>query len=134
MVMRIALVPLLLLAACQRAETPANNQAEAAPPPAEANAEGDVSAAERLVRERLGPNAQVRFGAATRSASEGVSIVCGRYELGGRSLRYIVVGDEDAFVESQMVPGEMERAVSEFCREGSDNRARRPTPPPGEKG
>lgn len=129
--MRFALAPLLLLAACQRAEPPAN-QAEAAPPPQPTTA-GDISAAEDLVRRRLGGR-EIRFSGARRSASEGVSIVCGFYEQEGARRRYIVVGDEDAFVESQMVPGEMERAVREFCREGGDNGPARRTPPSGEKG
>ena len=132
MVRRLALAPLLLLAACQRAEQPAN-QAEAAPPP-QPTAAGDISAAEELVRRRLGGSAEIRFSGARRSASEGVAIVCGFYEQGGARRRYIVVGDEDAFVESQMVPGEMERAVREFCREGEGNGPVRRTPPSGEKG
>ena len=132
MVVRIALAPLLLLAACQRAEAPAN-QAEAAPARQPA-AEGDVGAAERLVRQRLGAGAEVRFAGAVRGASDGVRIVCGRYEQAGASHRYIVVGDQEAFVESQMAPGEMDRAVAEFCREGGDNGPARRTPPAGEKG
>jgi len=131
MVVRVALV-LLLLAACQRAEAPAN-QAESAAP-AQPAAEGDVRAAERLVLQRLGATAEVRFTGATRSASDGVRIVCGRYEQAGIARRYIVVGEQEAFVESQMAPGEMDRAVAEFCREGGDNGPARRTPPAGEKG
>ncbi len=129
---RTALAALLLLAACQRAETPAN-QAEAAPPKQSA-AEGDVRAAERLVLQRLGAAAEVRFAGATRSASDGVRIVCGRYDQAGVTHRYIVVGDQEAFVESQMAPGEMDRAVAEFCREGTGNGPARRTPAAGEKG
>ena len=118
----VLLVP--LLAACQQAEAPANNQA-AAPPPQKAAPESDVSAAERIVRARLAVRGEVRFVGARRSASEGVPVVCGLYELGGNRQRYIVVNSEDAFVEPQMRPGEMDRAVAEFCGQGTDNR-----PPP----
>ena len=115
-----------LLAACQQA--PANNQAAAAPAPAPAQKaapESDVSAAQRLVRSRLGAGADVHFLEVHRSASAGVPIVCGFYEQGGHRQRYIVVNREDAFVEPQMRPGQMDQAVAEFCREGNDNR-----PPP----
>jgi len=121
-----------LLAACQQAEAPAN---QAAPAPKQAAApNGDVSAAERLVRQRIGDGAEVRFSGATRSAAEGVTIVCGAYEQSGARHRYIVVGGEEAFIEPRMRAGEMERAVAEFCREGGDNAPARQTPAPGEKG
>src|SRR4051812_44339844 len=84
----IVLAP--FLAACQQAAVPANNQSAAAPMPQKAAPESDVSAAQRLVRARLG-GAEVHFLAATRSASEGVSIICGSYEQGGRTQRYVVV-------------------------------------------
>jgi hypothetical protein len=116
-------LPLLLLTACQQPEAPANNQA-AAPVPQKAAPESDVSAAQRLVRSRIGAG-EVRFLAATRSASDQVPIVCGAYEQGGRRQRYIVVNREEAFVEPQMQPGQMDRAVAEFCGQGHDNR-----PPP----
>jgi hypothetical protein len=112
-----------LLAACQQPEAPANNQA-AAPVPQKAAPESDVSAAQRLVRARIG-GGEIRFLAATRSASDQVPIVCGAYEQGGRQQRYIVVNREEAFVEPQMQPGQMDRAVAEFCGQGNDNR-----PPP----
>ncbi len=109
-----------LLAACQQAEAPANNVA--APAPKAAN--GDVSTAERLVRQRVG-GGEIRFAGARRSASEGIPIVCGVYEQGGARQRYIVVNGEEAFIEPRMHPGQMDQAVAEFCGEGHDNR-----PPP----
>jgi hypothetical protein len=117
-------VPLLLLAACQQAQAPANHAA-AAPAPQKAAPASDVSAAERLVRARIAGGGAARFAGARRSASDGVPIVCGTYEQGGRRQRYVVVNGEEAFVEPQMHAGEMDRAVAEFCGRGTDNR-----PPP----
>ena len=119
----------LFLAACQQA-APANNQAASAPPPPQKAApESDVAAAQRLVRARLG-GAEVHFLAVHRSASEGVPIVCGTYEQGGRTERYIVV-DGNAWVEPQMRPGQMDLAVAEYCGQGHDNRPPPATPVPG---
>jgi hypothetical protein len=126
------LAPLLLaplLAACQQAEAPANQvvvtpQQKAAP-------ESDVGAAQRLVRARIAAGGDIHFLGVTRSASQGVPIVCGFYEQGGRRQRYIVVNREDTFVEPQMQPGQMDRAVAEFCREGHDNRPSPATPVTG---
>lgn len=116
MVVRLAFAP-LLLAACQQAEpAPAGNQAAPAP---RADSNGDVAAAERIVRARIGTTGEIHFFGARRSASEGVPIVCGLYQQGGVRQRYIVVGGEEAFVEPQMQAGEMDRAVAEFCREGN---------------
>ena len=119
--MRLAFAAtLLLLAGCQRAPAPANDQAEALPPPAPAAAEpkGDVSGAERLVRERLGNPRNTTFANPRRTAAGGVPIVCGEFVRDGRRQRYIVVNGERAFVEPQMRPGEMERAMREFCGVG----------------
>nr|MDQ4088370.1 hypothetical protein [Pseudomonadota bacterium] len=80
--------------------------------------EGDVGAAERLVRQRLGDPQGLAFSNPRRGASEGVSIVCGDYEQGGQRQRYIVVDRQDVFVEPQMQGGEMDRAFREFCGEG----------------
>lgn len=118
--MRMALAALLLLGAC-RSEAPVANRVE---PPRAATPETDVTAAERLVRERIGTTGETHFSGATRSASDGVSIVCGAYEQGGVRQRYIVVGGDRAFIEPQMRAGEMDRAVAEFCREGTDNARR----------
>jgi hypothetical protein len=132
-VTRLALLLLPLAAACGSGPAPEANQA--APPPERPAPETEVAAAERLVRSRLGATAgDARFSDPVRSASDGVSIICGRYEQGGRRHRYIVVNREDAFIEPQMRAGEMDRAVAEFCREGSDNGPRTRTPEAGEKG
>lgn len=113
MVNRAALPVLLMLAACQDGPAPANDAATAPP---RALPEGDVSTAQRLVREKLGNPDDLVFSAPRRSASEGVRIVCGRFTQGdGPPQRYIVVASRDAFVEPRMRPGEMDRAVAEFC-------------------
>jgi hypothetical protein len=117
----VLLAPFLV--ACQQAEAPANQAA--ATPPQKAAPPSDVSAAEGLVGARIGAGGAVHFLGARRSASEGVPIVCGLYEQGGRRQRYVVVNGEEAFVEPHMRPGEMDRAVAEFCGQGADNR-----PPP----
>lgn len=114
MVVRLLAAP-FLLAACQQAEAPAD---KVAPAPKAADA-GDVSAAQRLVRARIGAGGEVHFLDARRTASGGVPIVCGFYEQAGQRRRYIVVGGEEAFVEPQMRAGEMERAAAEFCGEGN---------------
>jgi hypothetical protein len=117
-------MPLLLLSACQQAGTAANTQAALAPAPQKKAApEGDVGTAERLVRARIG--GEVHFLAVRRSASQGVPILCGFYEQSGHRQRYIVVNGDDTFVEPGMRPGEMDRAVAEFCGQGTDDR-----PPP----
>ena len=108
----------LLLAACGQGEAPAANQTAAAPKAAPAAVEGDVGAAERLVRERLGDAQGLAFSNPRRGASEGVAIVCGEYRQGGQSHRYVVVDRQDVFLEPQMQPGEMDRAFREFCGEG----------------
>ena len=134
--MRAQAAPLLVaaplfLVACQREAGPANQANQNAPASnAAAAAPGDVGAAETLVRQRLGGGAGISFVAAQRSASGGVPIVCGAWEQGGARHRYIVVNGEDAFVETQMRPGEMDRAVGEFCRPGTDNRPPPTTPVP----
>ena len=115
----------LLLAACDRAEAPANNQAAAPANSAQAPVEGDVAVAERLVRERLGNPQGLVFGNPLRTASEGVTIICGDYARGAERQRFIVVGGEDAFLEPELQPGEMDRYFTEFCAEGQGNR-----PPP----
>jgi len=114
MVVRMLAAP-FLLAACQQAGAPAN---QAAPAP-KADSGGDIAAAERVVRARIGTTGEIHFFGARRSASEGVPIVCGLYQQGGVRHRYIVVGGEEAFVEPRMRPGEMDRAVHEFCGEGN---------------
>jgi hypothetical protein len=107
-------VVILFLAACHRGEATANNSV-AAPAPKAALPEGDVSAAERLVRAALDNPADLAFSAPRRSVSGGVRIICGRFTQGGASQRYIVVDSRDAFVEPQMRPGTMDQAFAEFC-------------------
>ena len=107
------------LAACQ-SNPAANNQAEASP---EANnsaavQESDVDAAQRLVRAQVAERGEVRFAEPQTGTREGVTVVCGKYSQGGREHRYIVVNREDVFVEPEMRPGEMPRAVAEFCGDG----------------
>ena len=116
-----------LLTACQQAGPPANHAA-AAPAPKQAAPVSDVSAAERLVRASIAAGGEARFFGARRSASDGVPIVCGLYEQGGRRQRYVVVNGEEAFVEPRMRPGEMDRAVAEFCGQGNVNRPPPPAP------
>jgi hypothetical protein len=118
----VGLAALFLLAACDRGEAPANNLAAAAPQAQATEAEGDVAAAERQVRERLGNPQGLVFGNPLRTASEGVTIICGDYARGAERQRYIVVGGEDAFLEPEMQPGEMDRYFAEFCAEGQGNR------------
>lgn len=73
--------------------------------------------AQRLVPERLGAVPRFSFEPAQVCTNEGATIVCGRYRLPGQPpRRYIAVGDEDIFVESQMQPGHMDQAATEFCR------------------
>ena len=117
---RVALAPLLLVAACNGADASANDQA-AAPANAAAAAsqpQGDVSVAEAKVRERLGNPEGLTFANARRGASEGVPIICGEYRQGDARQRYLVVDGEETFVEPQMQPGEMDRAFGEFCADG----------------
>ena len=118
-----------LLAACQQAAPPANQIVVA--PQQKAAPESDVGAAQRLVRASIGAGGEVRFLNPIRSASQGVPIICGQYEQAGRRQRYIVVNRQDTFIEPQMQPGQMDRAVAEFCREGHDNGPATTTPVTG---
>ena len=113
------------LAACDVVPPPANNQAEGAPRAAAPQGEGELTTAERRVRERLGHGPDVVFSNPRRSASEGVTIVCGEYARGEARQRYIVVDSTDVFLEPELQPGEMDRYYGEFCGEGPGNR-----PPP----
>lgn len=114
---RLALLPLTLLAACQNRPAPANNaaapQAKAVPPPLD-----DRAVAERVVRSRLGNPQGLAFSNARVHVTDRVPIVCGDVERNGRRERYIVVDGEAVFVESRMRAGEMDRAVREQCGDG----------------
>ncbi len=104
------------LAACQSG-APANNQTAAAPANTAAPAD-PLAVAERLVRSRVEQHGALRFVEARVRSNQGVTVVCGAYEQGGRQQRYIVVDGQDVFVEPEMAAGEMPRAVNEFCAEG----------------
>ncbi len=95
------------LAACQSG-APANTAAPADP----------LAVAERLVRSRVEQHGALRFVEARVRSNQGVTVVCGAYEQGGRQQRYILVDGQDVFVEPEMAAGEMPRAVNEFCAEG----------------
>jgi hypothetical protein len=95
---------------------PAANVAEAPPP------RNDLQVAEDTVRRQLHNEAGLGFATAEAYRDDRIAIVCGAVTRGGHSERYIVVDGRGAWVESEMRPGEMERAVREFCRAG----ARRP--------
>ena len=104
------------LAACQSG-APTDNQAAAAPANTVAPAD-PLAVAERLVRARVEQRGALRFVEARVLSHQGVQVVCGAYEQGGRQQRYIVVDGQDLFVEPEMAAGEMPRAVNEFCAEG----------------
>jgi hypothetical protein len=104
------------LAACQRAEAPANNQQAAAPAPKAAQPESEVAKAERLVRTAIGGNVQgMTFTPPQRVLNTGVPVLCGEYRQDNARQRYIVVAGEHVFIEPRMGAGEMDRAFGEFC-------------------
>ena len=114
--MRAAVVPLILLSACQRGEAPANQQAAAPAPKAAPQPESEVAKGERLVRTAIGGNAQgITFTPPQRVLNTGVPVLCGEYRQNGAPQRYIVVAGEHAFIEPRMGAGEMDRAFAEFC-------------------
>ena len=120
--MRALAVLLALPAACQNQPQAAANvqppaNAVQAPPP-----RNDLQAAEDAVRRQLGNPGGLSFANAVARRDERIAIVCGELTRAGRRERYIVVDGRGAWIESEMRPGEMERAVREFCRGG----ARRP--------
>ena len=119
--MRPLVALLLLPAACQnQPQTVANAQPAA---PAAANAvqpRDDLGRARQAVQRRLGNVEDLVFTDGRVYGDARVPIVCGTVIRDrGRGERYIVVGGEEAFVEPRMRPGEMDRAVAEFCREGN---------------
>ena len=107
----------LLLAGCQREETPATNPPAAAraPAPKAPQPENEVARAERLVREQVGGAERLAFTPPQRTLSGGVPILCGEYDRAGTRHRYIVVNNERVFIEPRMRAGEMDRAFNEFC-------------------
>ena len=115
--MRALAVLLALPAACQNqpqaaANVPAPERAAEAPP------RNDLQVAEDVVRRQLGNETGLAFAHATAFRDDRIAIVCGQVNRAGRSERYIVVDGRGAWVESEMRPGEMDRAVREFCTSG----------------
>lgn len=112
--MRALAVLLALPAACQnKPEAAANAQPpvnHVAPP-----ARNDLQVAEDTVRSQLGNARDLSFANAVVHRDDRIAIVCGQVTRGGRSERYIAVDGRGAWLESEMRPGEMDRAVREFC-------------------
>ena len=115
--MRALAILLALPAACQNQPQPAAK----APPSAKAAAvqpPNDLQVAEAVVRRQLGNASGLGFANARAYRDDRIAIVCGEVTRAGRSERYIVVDGRGAWVESEMRPGEMDRAVREFCVSG----------------
>ena len=112
--MRALAVLLALPAACQNQPEPAANAVPAANPVVPP-ARNDLQVAEDIVRRRLGNPAGLGFANAVAHRDDLIAIVCGELTNAGRRERYIVVDGRDAWLESGMRPGEMDRAVREFC-------------------
>jgi hypothetical protein len=103
-----------IVGACRSEAEPANNVAAAPEAPAPAT---PTELAKRLVAQRLDGAQGLGFSDVQTFNSEGATIVCGRVTRPGNAPeRYIAIGEEDVFVESQMEAGHMDRAVAEFCR------------------
>ena len=116
--MRPLVVLLALPAACQNQPQAAAN---AQPPSAAVNAvqpRDDLALAQAAVRRQLGNPQGLSFANARMHVADRVPIVCGEIARGGRNERYIVVDGRGAWIESEMRPGEMDRAVREFCGDG----------------
>ena len=71
-----------------------------------------------LVRARISQRGELRFIEARVRDHQGVAVVCGAYEQGGRQQRYIVVDGEDVFVEPEMAAGEMPQRDQRILRGG----------------
>jgi hypothetical protein len=112
---------LALPAACQN-QPPAAANAQPPVKAVEAPPRNDLQVAEDAVRRQLGDASGLGFANAMVWRDDRIAIVCGQVTRNGRSERYIVVDGRGAWVESEMRPGEMDRAINEFCRAG----ARRP--------
>jgi hypothetical protein len=111
-------VLLALPAACQNQPQAAAN----AQPPARAVAappRNDLQVAEDSVRRQLGNGQDASFANQVAYRDDRIAIVCGEVVRGGRRERYIAVDGRGAWLESEMRPGEMDRAVREFCRAGA---------------
>jgi hypothetical protein len=122
-----ALAALLLLpAACQNQPQAAAN-AQPAAKAVEAPPRNDLQVAEDTVRRQLGNEQGLEFTDALSRRDDRIAIVCGWVTRRGHEERYIVVDGRGAWVESEMRPGEMDRAVGEFCRPGPGRSMRRPS-------
>ena len=113
---RALAVLLALPAACRQFSAPAGSQCRArgefrvVPP-----ARNDLQVAEDIVRRQLGNPEGLGFANAVAHRDDRIAIVCGELTNAGRRERYIVVDGRAAWLESGMRPGEMDRAVREFC-------------------
>ena len=107
-----------LLGGCGHAAAPGNDAAAAKAP---APASGPEAAAQRLVRQRL-RGGDVRFEESHAYAHGTASVVCGAYSQPGRPhQRFVAVSGVDVWIEGEMAPGQMDRAVAEFCRDAAAN-------------
>lgn len=120
--MRALTVLLALPAACQNQPPAAANSLPPATNAAAPAPRNDLQIAEDGVRSQLGNAQDVIFSNAVAHRDDRIAIVCGEVTRAGRRERYIVVDGRGAWLESEMRPGEMDRAVREFC-----NNARRPS-------
>jgi hypothetical protein len=115
---RALAVLLALPAACQNQPQAAAN----AQPPAkavEAPPRNDLQIAEEAVRRQLDNAQGASFANEVAFRDDRIAIVCGEVMRDGRRERYIAVDGRGAWLESGMRPGEMDRAVREFCRAGA---------------
>ena len=112
----LPLIAAAMIGGCQSGAAPANEAASAVPATPAALDPAEV--AQRLVVQRLGgQQQQLAFSDVQLFNSAGATIVCGRVTPDGAAAqRYIAVGEEDVFVESQMEAGHMDQAAAEFCR------------------
>lgn len=115
--MRALAVLLALPAACQNPPQAAVN-AQPAANAVEAPPRNDLQRAEDSVRGQLGNAQDLAFANAIAHRDDRIAIVCGQVTRAGRSERYIAVDGRGAWLESEMRPGEMDRAVREFCGNG----------------
>ena len=112
--MRALAVLLALPAACQNQPQGAANAVPAANAAAPAP-RNDLQVAEDAVRRQVGNASGISFANEVAHRDRRIAIVCGEVSRAGRRERYIVVDGRGAWLESEMRPGEMDRAVREFC-------------------
>ena len=108
-----------LISGCQESAAPGNKATPTAKAPEPAT---PVEVAERLVRQRLGAAAEIRFTGGRTFGREGVPVVCGTYAEPGRpNQRYVAVSHIEVWIEPDMRPGQMDRAFEEFCKDRGAN-------------